>query len=218
MRLLDFPTWCLSWGLGLGTLTLATARPPSSQVNMRWVLNIQCIWEVIHNIVALIITRHMWVPEAPSPSWSTSSILLSSSQTRPARVPGSRSKSEFEAFWVSALRADLHHWPRPVTRLGMMIMILMMTITMLTLMMVWKYIIHNDGGFQWTDHSDVVEHEVSTALLLRREFVTVVKCVTVMGVGHQLRLRTKMSDLGDLGEEDTCVGCFGVGLWLERYL
>ena len=45
-----------------------------------------------------------------------------------------------------------------------------------------------------------------------------VKCVTVMGVGHQLRLRTKMSDLGDLGEEDTCVGCFGEGLWLEKYL
>ena len=45
-----------------------------------------------------------------------------------------------------------------------------------------------------------------------------VKCVTVMGVGHQLRLRTMMSDLGDLGEEDTCVGYFGVGLWLERYL
>ena len=43
-----------------------------------------------------------------------------------------------------------------------------------------------------------------------------VKCVTVMGVGHQLRLRTKMSDQGDLGEKDTFVGCFGVGLWLER--
>ena len=45
-----------------------------------------------------------------------------------------------------------------------------------------------------------------------------VKCVTVMGVGHQLRLPTKMSDQGDFGVDDTCVGCFGVGLWLERYL
>merc|ERR1712117_817053 len=68
------------------------------------------------------------------------------------------------------------------------------------MMVMEKNSIDNDGRFQRTDHSDVVEHEVSTALLLRREFVTMVKCVTVMGVGHQLRLGVK-TEGGDIISE-----------------
>ena len=46
----------------------------------------------------------------------------------------------------------------------------------------------DDEEHNSADHFDGVEHEIATALLLRGEFVTVVKCVTVIGVGHQLSL------------------------------
>ena len=37
-------------------------------------------------------------------------------------------------------------------------------------------------------HSDVVEHEIPTTLLLRGQFVAVIKCVTVVRVRNQLSL------------------------------
>ena len=63
----------------------------------------------------------------------------------------------------------------------MMVEMLMMVVVMLMMVVVMtqNYASH---------HSDVVEHEISTTLLLRGQFVAVIKCVTVIRVGNQLSL------------------------------
>ena len=61
----------------------------------------------------------------------------------------------------------------------MMAVMRMVEMLMMVVVMTKNYASH---------HSDVVEHEISTTLLLRGQFVAVIKCVTVIQVGNQLSL------------------------------
>ena len=61
----------------------------------------------------------------------------------------------------------------------MMAVMRMVEMLMMVVVMTKNYASH---------HSDVVEHEISTTLLLRGQFVAVIKCVTAIRVGNQLSL------------------------------
>ena len=61
----------------------------------------------------------------------------------------------------------------------MMAVMRMVEMLMMVVVMTKNYASH---------HSDVVEHEISTTLLLRGQFVAVIKCVTVVWVRNQLSL------------------------------